>query len=684
MVSGSKFDDVLTGDAGNNVLDGREGNDRLSGLGGNDLLTGGPGADILDGGAGIDRASYSGSGAGVIVNLAAHTAAGGDAQGDVLTGIEDLEGSAWADTLTGDAGGNWLYGLGGNDTLNGGAGDDLLNGGAGVDVLDGGAGFNAASYVGSAVGVYVNLASGNGAYGDAGGDKLIHISDLLGSDFADTLRGDEGSNFLYGNGGADTLYGNGGDDLLRGGAGADILYGGLGRNTASYAGSVAGVSVDLTTGTGHFGDAEGDRLYQISDLAGSDFADTLHGDAGANGLYGGAGNDVLSGGAGEDFLEGGLGADTLDGGVGYDVATYEHSAQAVSIDLATGRGAYGDAAGDTLTGISDLVGSGFADGLAGDDGSNNLYGLAGNDILAGRGGDDLLNGGAGADVLAGGAGWNAVSYADATAGVGADLAAGRGSLGEAAGDTLIQIQDLIGSEFNDVLAGDSAVNDLYGRGGADRLSGGDGNDYLWGGAGADVLDGGASWDVASYAGSSVGVYVNLASGNGAYGDAGGDKLINISDLLGSDFADTLRGDETSNYLEGAAGADSLTGAGGDDLLLGGAGADRMDGGTGRDLFIYQAVSDSGPTAATRDHIDSFRRGEDHIDLSAIDANVHLAGDQVFKFVSGAALSGAGQLGVYADGNGIFVAAGDIDGDGVADFTIAVGSTSMLTASDFAL
>lgn len=200
MVAGTKLNDVLTGDAGDNRLDGLDGDDRLSGLGGDDLLIGGAGADILDGGDGFDLASYYTSAAGVTVNLAGHTAAGGEAQGDTLTGIEDLEGSDWNDTLTGDGGENWLYGLDGNDRLSGGGGDDLLNGGAGADILDGGGGVNAVSYAGSTAGVYVNLTSGKGAYGGADGDTLIRISDLIGSDFADTMRGDAGDNWMAGGG----------------------------------------------------------------------------------------------------------------------------------------------------------------------------------------------------------------------------------------------------------------------------------------------------------------------------------------------------------------------------------------------------------------------------------------------------------------------------------------------------
>uniref|UniRef100_UPI0031DA33CE calcium-binding protein n=1 Tax=Inquilinus sp. TaxID=1932117 RepID=UPI0031DA33CE len=336
MVAGTKSDDVLVGDAGDNRLDGLDGNDRLSGLGGNDLLIGGAGADVLDGGDGIDLASYYTSAAGVAVNLASHSASGGEAQGDTLIGIEDLEGSDWNDTLTGNSDDNWLYGLDGNDRLMGGGGDDVLTGGAGADTLDGGAGYNAAFYAWSLAGVAVNLATGAAEGGDAQGDVLLQIANLIGSDFADLLGGDAGDNVLYGNDGADKLWGNDGDDILNGGAGADSLYGGAGYNAASYVGSSAGVAVNLATGAAEGGDAQGDLLYQITDLFGSNFADLLGGDAGDNVLYGNGGADKLWGNGGDDILRGGAGGDTLYGGAGENMASYLGSSAGVAVNLATG------------------------------------------------------------------------------------------------------------------------------------------------------------------------------------------------------------------------------------------------------------------------------------------------------------------------------------------------------------
>jgi Ca2+-binding RTX toxin-like protein len=200
-------DDTLTGGHHADVFNAYAGHDTLNGGDANDSLTGGSGGDSLNGGDGFDWANYLDSASGVSINLARGTAAGGDATGDVLTGIENISGSAQADTLIGDSQGN---------ALNGGAGDDILKGGDGEDW---------AIYRQSAAGVTIDLAAGTASHGDAAGDRLIGIENLEGTGFYDLLRGDAGNNRLIGNGGGDTLHGGDGNDWLDGGSGADFLTG---------------------------------------------------------------------------------------------------------------------------------------------------------------------------------------------------------------------------------------------------------------------------------------------------------------------------------------------------------------------------------------------------------------------------------------------------------------------------
>jgi Ca2+-binding RTX toxin-like protein len=249
-------------------LDGGSGDDLLSGASGDDTLIGGAGADALDGDAGSDTASYAGASAGVLANLANSALNSGDAAGDTYTGIENLLGSAQADTLTGD---------GGVNRIDGNNGDDILAGGGGADVLIGGAGVDTADYSNSASGVNISTSGAAGVGGDAAGDTLSGIERIAGSAFADTLTGD---------GGANLLNGNDGDDLLEGGLGADTLIGGTGFDTVDYSSSAAAVSVFLTGIGGTGGLAAGDVLSSIERVLGSSFGDAMVGDAAANWLVG--------------------------------------------------------------------------------------------------------------------------------------------------------------------------------------------------------------------------------------------------------------------------------------------------------------------------------------------------------------------------------------------------------------
>ena len=140
LLVGGYNDNEIAGLEGNDVLHGGSGDDALIGGNGNDTLKGGGGEDILSGGYGDDTAAYSQSAEGVHVVLLHDVALGGDAEGDLLFGIENVTGSSHNDLLWGDNGTNVLKGMNGNDTLGGYAGEDTLDGGNGNDILDGGAG----------------------------------------------------------------------------------------------------------------------------------------------------------------------------------------------------------------------------------------------------------------------------------------------------------------------------------------------------------------------------------------------------------------------------------------------------------------------------------------------------------------------------------------------------------------
>ncbi|MBL8074233.1 MAG: hypothetical protein JNL29_07670, partial [Nitrospira sp.] len=178
------------------------------------------------------------------------------------------------------------------------------------------------------------------------------------------------------------------------------------------------------------------------------------------------------------------------------------------------------------------------------------------------------------------------TYIGATAGIKVNLAlTGSQNTGGAGIDTLVSIENLIGTNFNDTLTGNAANNVLSGLAGNDSVIGGGGNDQLTGGAGNDRLDGGTGTDTASYSTATTGVSVGL---NGTFpqdtGGAGIDTLLNIENLIGSKFDDSLFGNDANNELIGQAGHDKLHGNDGNDILRGADGNDQLFGGTGSDYL----------------------------------------------------------------------------------------------------
>ncbi len=364
-----------------------------------------------------------------------------------------IKGNKKANKIKGTKGPDTIIGLGGNDVLRGKGGDDKLKGGAGNDILDGGAG-------------------------------------------------------------NDVMYGGAGNDRFIAGEGGDLFDGGAGIDLVDFSASRIGVTVELLLMTDTFGGLQ--RAYRsIENIDGSAYNDILEGDGAANHfrglggndtLKGGAGNDILDGGDGNDVLEGGAGADTLIGGAGHDTVTYIREKSGVNVYL-WGAANGGAAAGDTYSGIEQVIGTNYNDVIQGDDLANRLNGMNGDDTLNGRGGNDILDGGDGADLLdggsgndiiyaadvtgtfsdiiVGGSGNDTVDYFGATAGVSVDLTANT-SGGAAAGDSYNSVENVNGTYHNDTLR--PAPNGrAFGDRGADTIYDSTGTEVLRGGRGADIL-----------------------------------------------------------------------------------------------------------------------------------------------------------------------------------------------------
>ena len=361
--------------------------------------------------------------------------------------------------------------------------------------------------------------------------------------------------------------------------------------------------------------------------------DKLYGKGGMDSLYGHDGADLLDGGAGDDRLTGGGQGDHLLGGDGNDLLIAAYGAHA-----------------------NDDKGHDVLDGGAGDD---QLFGDAGDTLIGGAGRDTL-----GLDLSLMKSGIN-VNLAAAFTGGSVTFASG--IYGSTTISSVASYNYLILTDFADVLQvgaaarfkdasdiGDAVFTGISAGGGDDKIYGSNQADRVYGGAGNDRL-----------------------YGNGGNDDLQGEAGNDI--LVGGYGNDNLSGGGENDQLFGGGGADALNGGDGNDMLRGGAGIDQLDGGDGRDTFVF-GPGEYGSTHAAADVIIGFQPQQlDQIDLSLIDANTALAGNQAFTFIGAAAFTkAAGQLRVITEGSGFNVihwVEGDTNGDGVADLVIKLGPLS---------
>jgi Ca2+-binding RTX toxin-like protein len=256
-----------------------------------------------------------------------------------------------------------------------------------------------------------------------------------------------------------------------------------------------------------------------------------------------------------------------------------------------------------------------------------------------------------------------------------------------------------GSDTINALGGDDA---LFGKAGNDTLKGGDGGDELDGGADSDILDGGTGngVDTADYRSFNNGVSVNLLTGKAEDG-TGTDTLISIENVDGTSFGDTIIGDQVGNFLTGQAGSDFISANGGtdtilagdgNDTVLGGSGFDKIDGGRGADTltgggevdhFIYFSAGDSPVGNGARDTIKDFEKGLDKINVSLIDANPEVSGNQAFSFIGSGSFNDEGQIRTSAVNGGTLLQF-NTSGNTVADFEILLEKPIQVSGLDFFL
>jgi Ca2+-binding RTX toxin-like protein len=545
---------------------------QFEGLGDDDTITGN----------GNTRAIYFSAAAGVTITIGAGGTGSASGDGSVgndsfTGGVNSASGGNSADTYNASAfnnGFNAFQGQGGNDQITGNGATQVQYG-------------NATS------GVTITI--GAGGTGSASGDGSVGIDTFTGG--VNSASGGNSADSYNASGfvGFNSFQGVAGDDTITGNGSTQILY-----NSAT-----AGVSVNLSTGmaTGDASVGTDTITGGVNSVFGSNFNDALIGSSGNDLLNGGnGGDDTLAGGGGNDSLTGGAGADTFvyaDGGEADFVGDFNHG-QNDRIDLTGVNGIYSLAdvqshasqqglntlidfgSGNTITlqnvALATLVASDFVF-------NNSLTGTSGNDVLVGTSqidgifaldGNDSLQGLAGNDTLDGGWGFDRAVYTDATGAITVNLQAGTVTGAGVGNDTLVAVDGVVGSNYNDHFDTTGFTGTTGAPGaiiGFSEFEGGGGDDEI---IGARNVQGHALTRV-SYVGASAGVTVDIRDGQAFGTDAGDianvghDTISNILNVWGSNYEDILRGSDNAQgsfeAYEGRGGNDFIDGRGGYDIVV---------------------------------------------------------------------------------------------------------------------
>lgn len=621
---GGKGDDLLEGGVGDDVLDGGAGADTLIGGAGNDTYRVDDGGDVVVelSGEGTDTVESTAYSYTLSDNIEQLVLVEGSYAYEGIAG-------AGSQTLTGNSNGNRLDGGTGADTLIGGLGDDTYvvddagdviveNADEGIDTVE-----SSISYtLGATLEDLTLLGTANlNATGNSG-DNVIRgnagNNQIVGGAGADTLYGGEGDDYYVAVSASDRVheYEDEGIDTIERVFETNLVLDANVENLVLGAGITTGNGNELdNTITGNAGD---------NTLGGWDGDDVLHGLDGNDNLFGGNGSDVLYGGAGNDYLDGGAGVDHLEGGAGNDVYIVDDSNDVVVEAAGGGTDQVQTTASYTLSANIEnlfLQGNAAIDGtgnaldnyIAGNGAANEIDGGGGNDTIVGGGGDDFLIGGTGDDkyVFDANSGSDVIDNSDGgfdgvffTNGItrqrlsfsrdGDDLLISIDASTTPAvrvlnhflgGDAAIdyvqpdggfylptsEINQIVaggstGGEYDQVIEGTAAGEQLVGSSGKDLIKGLAGNDQLFGMGGNDTLQGGDGDDY-------------LAGGNGSGSGSGDDRL------EGGAGADTLVGEDGVNTLIGGAGNDSYVYGGGQDTI------DNTGGGYDG-LFFQNGITES--------------------------------------------------------------------------------------------
>lgn len=574
----------------------------MVGSGSANTLNGGYGADTMTGGDGNDTFVVDNAGDSVIeVNnsttqidtVASYVSynLGANLENLRLLGSADINatGNALNNVLYANAGSNILDGSGGNDTASYATFNILTLNATNLTTAT-----TTSSVAHAGVTVDLNITGFQDTQG-SGRDKLVSIENLTGSQFNDELTGNAGINILDGGAGADVLIGGKGNDVYVV-DGADVVI------------EVAGEGLDTVRSSVSYRLTANVEYLVLTDTAQSGIGNNL--------------DNRLTGNSTSNFLDGRAGADKMDGGAGNDTYVIDNLGDEITDTAGT--------ADLVLTYINHTLGNTLENLRLMGTNALNGTGNASNNIIYANVGDNVIDGKG--ETLVSGFKGDTLSYEyGATSGITVDLAnVGPQTTGGSGIDTIIDIEHLIGSNYDDILSGDAGANVLDGLRGNDTVSyasaekavvidldaqtaitggiidtvrnfekilGSAFDDVMTGTLEDNVFDGGADGsDTVTYANVELdagGVDVNLSLG-GAQNTlaSGSDTFIGIENLTGSANDDKLTGSALANALDGGDGADSLYGLAGDDKLTGGEGDDLINGGGGSDWALFTGAKDA--------------------------------------------------------------------------------------------
>jgi hypothetical protein len=398
------------------------------------------------------------------------------------------------------------------------------------------------NYKGSTAPVNINLTRTFGTYI---GSQFV-VQDL--TDKNDIVLGGDGGNYIVGGAGNSWIQGGSGNNYLQGGTGTDVLVGGSGHNML-----VGGPNGSIFVG-GSGDNIVDDWSGKITNVAGQNIVNFggMRASGGANTFFAGSGSNYAWGGSGSDTYIANQKSivQQFNGGGGLNTISFQKYTVAVNANLNNLNGSIWD--GAPVDALSPIPGQNIYTVNV-----QNIFGSSYNDTLQSGQSGGVLEGGGGADALIGGGGITTVSYQHSSAGVYVSLAAGQAYGGDATGDTFQNIQNVTGSNYNDILQG------LPGS----TLSGLLGNDtYLYSGGGNRFV-GGSGFNTVDYSSAPSSVWVNLVSGAGAVGGKAVDYYTNISEIIGSPFGSTIYGSSTGTTFIATGGTNTFVGQGNDNIYL---------------------------------------------------------------------------------------------------------------------